>query len=427
MFDAEQLRTHLAGGLETPLPRMVRVRQDLPKQRLDNVAGVIEQQLDQLPAEAEIRPGASIAVGVGSRGIDQIETIVRAVVEGIKRRGGKPFIFPAMGSHGGATAVGQEKLLADYGVTAERVGAPIRATMETVVAAHLEGGDELHADRYAAAADGIVLINRIKPHSTFRGAYQSGLIKMLVIGTGKVPGATMMHQHFGMDRFAEILPAAATALLAKLPVLFGVALVEDAADQTALAEVVPSAEFVAREPGLLKQATDWMGRLYFDSIDVVVIDQIGKEVSGSGFDPNVVGRNSRGVAGFDRPRVQKVVVLDLSEQTRGNATGVGLADVVTRRLLERTDFSATYANVITSAYLDGAAIPIVMETAADAVRLAIKTTIGAPPEKVRLVRIRDTKSLHEIEVSEAMLGDVQQHPQLHVLSSPRHIPWDSPA
>ena len=325
-----------------------------------------------------------------------------------------------MGSHGGATVEGQTEVLANYGITEARIGAPVRATMDTVVVAELDDGTPLHMDRNAREADGIVLINRVKPHTTFRGDIESGIVKMMVIGMGKINGATVIHNQ-GMDRFAEVLPVAAELIMQQIPFLFGVALVEDAYENTAIVEAIPAERLVARESELQARSKELMARLYFEDIDVLVIDRMGKEISGAGFDPNITGRNNRGVVGFERPRVKKIVVLDLSDQTHGNACGIGVADVITQKLFNRIDIGFTYANVITSAYLDGGLIPIVMPTEKDAVRLAIKTLLRVKPQDARIVRIKDTLTLGEIQVSEAMLDEVRDHAGMEVVAEPAEM------
>ncbi|MGI9332832.1 MAG: hypothetical protein ACR2RL_06695 [Gammaproteobacteria bacterium] len=417
----ENIQINIAGGLDIPMPKMAKVRQVFENHRIDAVGAAVTEQLQRPEIADKIVPGAKIAIGVGSRGVANIGEAVQALVAGIKARGGEPFVFPAMGSHGGATAEGQTEVLANYGVTEEIIGAPVRATMDTVVAATLGDGTPLHMDAHAHAADGVVLINRVKPHTTFRGEIESGLIKMMIIGMGKISGATVMHGDHGMDRFPDMLPRAAVALMQHIPFLFGVALLEDAYDHTAAVEAVAAERLVEREKELLVRAKAMMARLYFDEIDVLVIDRVGKEISGAGFDPNITGRNSRGVTGFDRPIVQKIVLLDLSDPTHGNATGIGLADVITQRLFNRIDWPVTYANVITSAYLDGALIPIVMQSADDAVRLAVKTVPRVKSADTRIVRIGDTLALGEIDVSEAMLDEVRSHPNMEMLHEPAHM------
>ncbi len=417
----DDIQINIAGGLDIPLPKMVKVRQHFEAHRIDDVEAAVTTELARPEIAACIKPGARIAIGVGSRGVANIATAVEALVQGIKRYGGKPFIFPAMGSHGGATVAGQTELLANYGITEAQIGAPVQATMDTVIVTEMADGIPLHMDRYAYEADGVVLINRVKPHTTFRGDIESGVVKMMVIGMGKISGASILHSEYGMDRFPDILPLAAETLMRHIPFLFGIALVEDAYDHTAIVEAIPATQLVTREKALLVRAKALMARLYFDDIDVLVIERMGKEISGTGFDPNITGRNHRGVVGFDTVRVEKIVVLDLSNQTHGNATGIGLADVITQRLLKRIDFAVTYSNVITSAYLDGALLPIPMKTEEDAIRLAIKTVPRVKPTDVRLVRIRDTLSLSEIEVSVALLEEVQAHNRMEILNEPAEM------
>ena len=416
----ENVQVNTAGGLDLPIPKMAKVRQIFETHRVDDVATSVQEQLDAPDIGSKISPGAKIAIGVGSRGVANIGEAVGSLVSGIVSRGGEPFVFPAMGSHGGATVEGQTEVLANYGITEARIGAPVRATMDTVVVAELDDGTPLHMDRNAREADGVVLINRVKPHTTFRGDIESGIVKMMVIGMGKINGATVIHNQ-GMDRFAEVLPVAAELIMQQIPFLFGVALVEDAYENTAIVEAIPAERLVARESELQARSKELMARLYFEDIDVLVIDRMGKEISGAGFDPNITGRNNRGVVGFERPRVKKIVVLDLSDQTHGNACGIGVADVITQKLFNRIDIGFTYANVITSAYLDGGLIPIVMPTEKDAVRLAIKTLLRVKPQDARIVRIKDTLTLGEIQVSEAMLDEVRDHAGMEVVAEPAEM------
>ncbi|MFS8086060.1 MAG: hypothetical protein ACMG6H_10550, partial [Acidobacteriota bacterium] len=280
----DRIEVNIAGGLDIPLPPMATVRQKFTTTRIDDIGAVIAREFERPEVRASIRRGARIAVGCGSRGVANYARIARAVIAGIKALGGEPFVFPAMGSHGAATAAGQRQVLEAAGITEDYVGAPIRASMDTIVAGRLADGTPVHADAIAAAADGIVLINRIKPHTTFRGAVESGITKMLTIGMGKIEGAAQLHTH-GMDRFPAVLPEAARVVMARLPFLFGVAAVENAHEDTALIECISAARLPEREPELLALAKDRMARLYFDDIDVLVIDEMGKEISGAGFDP----------------------------------------------------------------------------------------------------------------------------------------------
>ncbi len=423
----ENLQFNMAGGLDLSLPRMARVRQLFDDHALPDVAAAVTAELDRPGVGDVIKPGASIAIGVGSRGVNNIQTAVRALVAGIKARGGEPFVFPAMGSHGGGTADGQRGVLAGYGVTEDEVGAPVRCTMDTVVLGTLENGTEVHMDAFAAAADGVVVINRIKPHTSYRASIESGVTKMLTIGMGKHNGATALHGNNSMADFGTVLPAAAQVILDNRPFLFGIGMVEDAYDATAIVEGLPAATLFAREEELQAKAKSLMGRIQIDEIDVLVIDEIGKEISGAGFDPNITGRNARGITGFDHPQVKKIVLLDLTDATKGNASGIGCADVITQRLLGRIDFNYTYANIVTSTYLDGAYIPIAMKTNSEAVALAVKTLTGVAPQDARIVRIKNTLKLDEIAVSEPLLAEVRAHAGMEVIGEPADMDMDAAA
>lgn len=414
---SERIEVPIAGGLDVALPRMARVRQAFDPSRLDDVAAAVRAEMRRPDVAALVAPGQRIAVGCGSRGVANVAEAAKTVVDELRSLGAEPFIFPAMGSHGGATALGQTGVLANYGITEAAMGVPIHSSMDTVVIGELDDGTPIHVDRHAHEADGIVLVNRIKPHTTFRAEIESGIVKMIGIGMGKHAGATALHFH-GMDRFGELLPKVAEYVLANAAFRFGVGLVENAYDETALVEALPAATLFERERALQADAKSRMGRILFHDIDVLVIDRMGKEISGAGFDPNITGRNHRWVEGFDDPRVNKIVVLDLTDATHGNATGVGAADVITRRLFDRIDYGATWANVITSNYLDGGAIPIVMHTDREAVALGAKTALRVESGDARIVRIRDTLTLGTIMVSEPMLEEVRGHPDMEALGAP---------
>lgn len=420
----DNLHIQIAGGLDFPLPPMAQVRQSFVSQPIADLETAVFAQINRPDIAATIQQNASVAIGVGSRGVANIEEITRSTVKAIKQLGGRPFIFPAMGSHGGATAEGQQGVLAGYGITEARVGAPIRATMEAALVTTMADGTQLYMDKYAHEADGVVLINRIKPHTDFKGAIESGIIKMMIIGMGKIQGATIMHTEHGMINFAEALPPAATALLPHIPFLFGLGLVEDGYENTAVIEAILGGQLIERERALQTQAKEMLARLYFPEIDVLIIDRIGKDISGAGLDPNVIGRGSRASFGFNQPAITKIVALDLTAKTKGNATGLGLADVITARLFNQIDFEYTYANVITSAYLDAGAIPLVMKTEADAIRLAVKTTPRVKPENARIVHIRDTLTLDQIRVSQALLPLVAEDGRLTQIGDLKPFQFD---
>lgn len=421
----DRIEVNVAGGLDIPLPRMTRVRQKFDATRLEDIAGAIRSEFRRPEIRDLVKPGQVVAVGCGSRGIANIALIACTVIEELKALGAKPFVFPCMGSHGAATAEGQRKVLETYGITEEATGVPIHASMETEIVGHLDDGTPVHMDKHAAGADAIVVINRIKPHTGFRGATESGLTKMLAIGIGKILGAATYHTH-GMDAFPELLPKVRDVNISKRNVIFGVGVLENAYDETAHVEIVPARELATREPELQKRAKGYMPQIFFDEIDVLVIDEMGKNISGAGFDPNITGRNRRNVQWSAKPFVKKIVVLGLTRITHGNATGIGSADVITMRVYKELDIPSTYANIITSMNLDGGAIPIIMNTDREAVALAVKTVVRVKPENCRIVRIRNTLHLGEIEVSDAMLDEVKARPdRFEIVDAPHEWPFDA--
>ena len=411
-----RIDVNVAGGLDISLPKMANVRQKFEATRLHEISTAVASEFRRPELRSRIVPGQVVAVGCGSRGVANIAEIAGCVIRELQALGAKPFVFPAMGSHGAATAEGQKKVLESYGISEAATGVSIKASMDTVVVGHLSDGTPVYVDKHAAQADGIVVINRIKPHTGFRGATESGLTKMLSIGIGKIAGAASYHSH-GMDRFPELLPQIRDVVISARTVLFGVGVVENAYDETALIELIPAERLTLREPELQALAKQFMPQLYFDEIDVLIIDEMGKNVSGAGFDPNITGRNRRAVKWVAKPLVKKIVVLGLTRESMGNATGIGSADVISMRVWREFDVASTYANIITSANLDGAAIPLVMNTDRDAIGLAVKTVVRVKPEESRIVRIKNTLHLSEIQVSEPLLELVRRHPERFELAS----------
>ncbi len=421
----DKIEVNIAGGLNVPLPPMARVRQKFDATKLSDIPGAIQKEFLRSEIRERVKPGQIVAVGCGSRGIANISTIAIAVINELKSLGAKPFIFPCMGSHGAATAEGQKKVLETYGITEASTGVPIRATMDTTIVGHLDDGTPVHMDKFASEAEAIVVINRIKPHTGFRGATESGLTKMLAIGIGKITGAATDHTH-GMDRFPELLPQIREVNISNRNVIFGVGIVENAYDETAYVEIIPAEKLKTREPELQAMAKKQMPQIFFDDIDVLIIDEMGKNISGAGFDPNITGRNRRNVKWQDTPRVKKIVVLGLTRVSQGNATGIGSADVITMRLYKELDVASTYANVITSMNLDGGAIPVVMNSDHDAIALAVKTVVRVKPEDCRIVRIRNTLHLGEIEVSAVLMDEVRSQPErFEIAEQARDVKFDA--
>jgi hypothetical protein len=419
------IQVNIAGGLDVALPHMIHVRQKFEATRLHDIANAVSQEFRRPEVRHLVKAGQRIAVGCGSRGVANIAEIARCVVQELRALGAQPFVFPCMGSHGAATAEGQKKVLESYGITESHTGALILASMETQIVGHLPDGTPVHVDKNATQADAIIVINRIKPHTGFRGATESGLTKMLSIGIGKIVGAATYHTH-GMDRFPELLPQVRDVVINNCNVLFGVGVVENAYDETACIEIVPAERLRDREPQLQDMAKRMMPQLGFEEIDVLIIDEMGKNVSGAGFDPNITGRNRRAIKWVAKPLIKKIVVLSLTRETMGNATGIGSADVTTMRVWREFDVPSTYANIITSANLDGAAMPMIMNTDREAIALAVKSVVRVKPQDCRIVRIRNTLHLSEIQVSEPLLDEVRSNSQrFEIVSEPAALAFDS--
>jgi hypothetical protein len=413
-------------GLEiferSTLPRWARVRQRLYSEEIVDVATAVAAEFERPGVGEQVRPGMRVAIGAGSRGIDRYAAVVAAVVVEVRRRGGEPFIFPAMGSHGGATGPGQAEVLAHYGVTAGAMGAPVRASMDTVRLGEVEGGVPVFFDRVAALeADLIIPVNRVKPHTDFHGEIESGLMKMIAIGMGKQRGADTFHA-VGFDHFSRLIPAVAGFSISKLPIGFGVALVENGLGVLARVEVVTAAQIPGREPELLRLARQWMARLPGDRLDVLVIDRLGKDISGIGADTNVINRYYTGVLPFS-PRIQRIVVRDLTPATEGNASGVGQADVVLRRVAERMDPLATYVNCITAKTPEGARMPITVDSDRQAIHVALACCVRVTVEQAAIMRIQDTKHLETLWVSEPLLRELEG--SVVALDTPRDIVFDA--
>lgn len=404
---------------DIPMPNMLKVKQHFDNEQIDDITAALQEKLDQEKIKSQIKPGMSIAVAVGSRGVDRIVEITAATIAFLKDLGAEPFIVPSMGSHGGATAEGQTDVLRHLGITEETVGAEIRSTMEVVKLGELQNGLPVYIDQYASEADGLVVINRIKPHTAFRGPVESGLMKMISIGLGKQKGAEACHQ-MGFKYMAENVPAMAKIIMDERPFLFGVATVENAFDRAMIVDVLTKQEILDNEKELQVKAKERLPKLFFDQIDVLVIDEIGKNISGDGMDPNITGRFPTPYA-TGGPDVSKMVVLDLTHETEGNANGVGTADFTTQRLVDQMDREATYANGLTSTVCAPTKIATTLANDQEAIKAAIKTCNILDFTTVKMVRIKNTLEIGEIEVSEALYDYVKQHPQLDVLTEPK--PW----
>jgi hypothetical protein len=402
---------------------MVRARQSFPADEVRDVAGALREELRKPSIAGKVRGKRRIALAVGSRGVAQIPLIVRTVAEELKALGAEPFIVPGMGSHGGATAEGQTRVLADLGVTEASAGCPILSSMEVVELGSLPNGLPVYMDRHAMEADGIVVVNRVKPHTAFTGSIESGLVKMITIGLGKQKGADSCHA-FGFGHMERNMIDMAKVKLARAPFLFGVGTVENAFDRVARIVAVPAEELLDAEPRLLAEARERMPSIPFDPLDVLVVDRMGKDISGSGMDPNITGRASNPFIKVTR-RTTRMAVLDLTAASHGNAVALGLADVITRRLFDKIDYEHTYANVLTSTVTRSGMIPLIMENDRLAIRAAVKTCNAQDMGRVRMVRIRDTLHLEEIFFSECLLDEARGNPRLSIPGPPEDIAFDA--
>ena len=407
---------------DTVLPRMIRARQAFPADEVRDVAGTLREELRRPAIAGKVRGKKRIAVAVGSRGVEQIPLIVRVVVEELKSLGAEPFIVPGMGSHGGATAGGQTQVLASLGVTESSAGCPIVSSMDVVELGALDNGLPVYMDRNAMEADGIVVVNRVKPHTAFSGSIESGMVKMITIGLGKQKGADSCHA-FGFGHMEKNILDMAKVKLGRARFLFGVGTVENAYDRVAKIVAVPAEELVEAEKRLLAEAREKMPSIPFDPLDVLVVDRMGKEISGSGMDPNITGRASNPYIKVTR-HTTRMAVLDLTGASYGNAVALGLADVTTRRLFDKIDLEATYANVLTSTVTRSGMIPLVMENDRLAIRAAVKTCNALDMGRVRMVRIQDTLHLGEIFFSECLLDEARGNPRLSILGPPGDIAFD---
>jgi hypothetical protein len=381
---------------------LTRIRQHFEKNSLADIKNKVSRELITL--NALIKPGARIAIAVGSRGIRNLDLIVREVAGFIREKKADPFVVPAMGSHGGATARGQEKILAGYGITEKNTGVPVRSSMKVVELPQNDSPVPVFMDKNAYESDGIILVNRIKPHTDFTSKYESGLIKMAVIGLGKERQASVVHR-YGVYGLTDLIPSIAKKVLSTGKIIGGIALVENAYDDTMIIKALKSNEFFDQEPLLLDIARKNMPALPVDDIDVLIIDQMGKDISGVGIDPNIIGRiKISGQKEPDKPHIKAIVVSDLTEMSYGNALGIGLADVITKKLYNKIDFPATYTNAFTSSFLERAKIPVVAASDKVAFTFALRSCGYIKEGEEKIIRIKDTLHLNELYISKSVIG-----------------------
>jgi hypothetical protein len=409
---------------DVTVPKMFRVRQIFPRNKIEpeEIPGIIKKLLSEEKFSSQIKPGMKIAVTAGSRGIANNALTTKCIADFIKSKGAQPFVVPAMGSHGGSTAAGQREILRGYGITEEYLQCPILSSMEVKKIGVNEEGKDVYIDKYAAESDGIVIGCRIKPHTAFRGPYESGIMKMMAIGLGKQYGAEVCHEA-GFKHMAKNVPLFGKAIIRHAPVLFAVPTIENAYDETCKIVAVNADEIEDMEPALLKEAASYMAKILVDSCDVLVVDEIGKNYSGDGMDPNITGTfcspyATGGIA------AQRVAVLDLSEETHGNGIGLGFSSATTKRVFDKLDLASMYPNAITCTVLGGVRIPIIMESDKEAIQVCIKSCNEIDKTRPRLVRIPNSLHLEHIMLSEDYLEEIKGMKTIEIESEPMDLPFD---
>ncbi|GIW78424.1 MAG: hypothetical protein KatS3mg105_0231 [Gemmatales bacterium] len=389
------------------LPKMLRLRQTFERPRVEDIPATVRAELESIHLPNVIRPGQTVALTAGSRGIANIALILKAVVDFLKEIGARPFLVPAMGSHGGGTAEGQRQIIEDYGITEEYVGASIRASMEVVSLGHTAEGFPLFLDKCASEADHVGVVARVKPHTGYHGPIESGLLKMMMIGLGKHVGARFYHRVLLDYPFDQVVRSVGRAICEKAPIAFGLAIVENAYDETAKLQAVLPKDFETKEEELLVLAKKWLARLPYREADLLIVDEIGKDISGSGMDTNVVGRKRafRSATPENQPMMRHIFVRGLTPKTHGNAAGIGLADFTTSRLVRAMNYRATIINCLTAGYPEGANLPVYMDTDREVIEAALAIIGKRDPHEGRVIRIRNTLQLEEVEVSEPCFAE----------------------
>ncbi|GAB7386885.1 lactate racemase domain-containing protein [Bacillaceae bacterium] len=410
------------------LPQVYRIRQNFPRPRVDSLREEVAKAVDRVLSASDVplAPGAKIAITGGSRGITGIAEILRAIVARLQERGCSPFIFASMGSHGGGEGSGQREILRSLGVTEESLGVPVRCSHEVRLLGKTSRwieGLPVYCAEEALKADGVLLVNRVKPHTSFRGEFESGLMKMMAVGMGRAKGASMVHS-LGAENLAKAIPAIASVVLERAPVLGGIAIVENAYEETALIEGIPKKQLWEREKELLKLAKSYMPSLPVDRMHLCIVKEMGKNYSGTGMDTNIIGRlRIQGVPEPEKPFIQYLGVLDLSEASHGNATGIGLADFTTERLVAKIDRKATYLNCLTSGFVTRAAVPMTFRTDEELIVKAVETLRLPEGEGLRMVILKNTLHLDELWLSETLYAELRDDARIELVEGPLPLPF----
>ena len=405
------------------IPRFVRIKQIYDKTRITDVKLHICKQMERNISDPESFRGKKLCITVGSRGIPELDIIVSTVISVLKKWGAHPYIIPAMGSHGGATAEGQREFIAAYGITEDTMGVPIVSSMDVIQIGALPDGTPVFCDKSAAESDGVVVLNKVKPHTDFRAKHESGLVKMLAIGLANHVGASQFHMR-GFASFPERIPQVCQVFLDNIPIAFGVGIVQNAYDEVSHIEVIEKQYILEKDAELQRIAKKSLADFKLQDMDVLIIDEIGKNISGNGADPNITGRGSS--PGFeDILNLQKLFIRGLTKETHHCGCGISVADITTRRCLNDIDFESTWVNVITATMLAGGKIPMYMENDRDALMLAIRSCNNIDFKNPRIVRIKNTLSMECIDVSEAYLDECKLHPEIEVISEPYDLEFDA--
>lgn len=421
-IDFPQITMKIEGMENLRIPRMIKIRQIYDKSRINDIPGRIRGQMKENLTDKEWYLGKKICVTVGSRGIPDLDIIVKTVIDQLKEWDAEPFIIPSMGSHGGASPEGQMEILAGYNITEQSMGAPVLSSMEVIQVGKLNDGTPVFCDKYACNSDGIVILNKIKPHTDFRARHESGLAKMMAIGLANHMGASQFHM-MGFASFAERIPEVAELLLNKVPIAFGLGVVQNAYDEISCIEIMEKDNILDKDAELLEIAKASIANFKFNDIDVLIVDEIGKNISGNGSDPNVTGRSNS--PGFESIlNLKKLFIRSLNKETHHNGCGINLADVTTRRCLNSVDFETTWTNCVTATMLVGGKIPMYQENDKEALKLAIRTCNNIDFSNPRIVRIKDTLSMENILVSESYHQECQANPDIEILSEPFEIDFD---
>ena len=408
-------------------PEIFRIRQKFERPKIDDIPGEIATELARLNLGETIQPGQSVAITAGSRGVANIHIIIKGIVDHIKGLGAEPFIVPAMGSHGGATAEGQQGIVEGYGITEDFCGCPIRSSMETVIVCEAQEGFSVHFDKNAYGADHVVVCGRVKPHTSFVGDIESGLMKMMLIGLAKYEGAKTYHRAIKDHSFGQIVRSVAREVLSKCRIVAGLAVVENGYDETAKIQAVAPSEFEDREKELLVLAKQWMPRLPFKQADLLLVDKIGKNISGSGMDSNVIGRKYLDHRAGDNewPKIRNIFVRGLTEETHGNATGIGMAEFTLTRAVNAMDVAITRRNCITGGSPTSAMVPLNYDTDQEVLDVTLPEMGLTAVLDTRVMWIHNTLDVSEVECSTAYLDEAQQSNEIEILSDPRPLPLDT--